>query len=275
MNTHIGVFIAQKRKSLGYTQQKLADSLGVSYQAVSKWENGSTLPDVALLPQIAGILQTSLDALLGYPAVPATHYEEKYACTPYYWGTAPNVLCYDVMKLRPPVRPQSVLDMGCGEGKDAVFLARNGYTVSAFDIAHAGIAKARELARQNRVAVSFFLADINDYAPDDTFDVVFSSGVLHYLSRDRRKEFFTRLKLYTAPGGIHVLNVFVQKPFIPSAPDMEEAEKLADPWVSGELATYYHDWRFHRFEETIFSCRSGGIPHQHCMNILIAEKPSK
>lgn len=39
------------------------------------------------------------------------------------------------MKLRPPIKPYRVLDMGCGEGKDAVFLARNGYQVTAFDVA--------------------------------------------------------------------------------------------------------------------------------------------
>lgn len=39
-NSKIGGFIAQKRKALGLTQQKLADSLHVSFQAVSKWENG-------------------------------------------------------------------------------------------------------------------------------------------------------------------------------------------------------------------------------------------
>ena len=45
------------------------------------------------------------------------------------------------MKLRPPVKPLKVLDIGCGEGKDAVFLARNGYSVTAFDLSEAGIEK--------------------------------------------------------------------------------------------------------------------------------------
>ena len=56
------------------------------------------------------------------------------------------------------------------------------------------------------------------------------------------------------------------------APDSEEAERLVEPWYSGELTNYYHDWLLHKNEEIIFDCNSGGIPHKHCMDILIAEK---
>lgn len=35
---------------------------------------------------------------------------------------------------------------------------------------------------------------------------------------------------------------------------------------------HYHDWKLHKTEEIIFNCNSGGIPHQHCMDIMIAEK---
>ena len=43
-------------------------------------------------------------------------------------------------------------------------------------------------------------------------------------------------------------------------------------WYSGELFGYYHDWLFHMCREEIFDCNSGGIPHQHCMDTLIAQK---
>lgn len=66
MNMNIGSVIMSKRKSLGYTQQRLADKLHISFQAVSKWENGIACPEVELLPAIAMILGTSVDALLGY-----------------------------------------------------------------------------------------------------------------------------------------------------------------------------------------------------------------
>ena len=55
-------------------------------------------------------------------------------------------------------------------------------------------------------------------------------------------------------------------------PDSEEAELKNEPWYSGELMRHYHDWVFHKYEEEIFDCNSGGIPHKHCMNKMIAEK---
>lgn len=272
MEHHIGVFIAQKRRALGYTQRQLAQQLNLSCQAVSKWESGVTAPDISLLPHLAAILHTSVDALVGYHAGPSTHYEDKYSSQDYYWGLTPNTLCYDIMRLKPPVKPYRVLDIGCGEGKDAVFLAKNGYLVSAFDLAENGLEKARRLAECHHADVRFFRADVNDYQPDGEFDVVFSSGVLHYIRPERRKPLFDLLKSATSAGGLHALNVFVHKPFLPEAPDLEEAERAVPPWRSGELNGYYADWLFHQNDETIFDCQSAGIPHRHCMDILIAEK---
>lgn len=272
MNHHIGNYIAQRRKELGLTQQKLAEQLNISFQAVSKWENGTASPDISLLAPLAHILNTTVDSMVGYSHETFTHYEEKYKDEQYYWGIAPNTMCYEIMKLRPPVKPYRVLDIGCGEGKDAVFLAKNGYRVTAFDVAENGIAKARELAKHNHVEVDFYVANMHEYKIDTEYDIVFSSGVLHYLPLNKRKEFFDNLKIHTAEGGIHAVNAFVRKPFIEPAPDMEEAEKKVEPWLSGELAGYYHDWFFHQNEEIIFDCNSSGVPHKHCMDILIAEK---
>lgn len=58
----IGLQIAQFRKSIGMTQEELGKAVGVSTQAVSRWENGG-MPDAELLPQIADILGVSIDAL--------------------------------------------------------------------------------------------------------------------------------------------------------------------------------------------------------------------
>lgn len=272
MDHNIGTFIAQKRKELGYTQKELAKELNISFQAISKWEKGMTTPDISLLPQIARIFNTSVDALVGYSRSPMTDYEEKYRDENYYWGLAPSKMCYEIMKLRPPIRPYRVLDIGCGEGKDAVFLARNGYFVSAFDIADSGLEKARRLADYNNVHVDFFKADANEYRPSAEFDIIFSSGVFHYIEKNKRKELIDSLKKSTTTKGLNAINVFVEKPFIDTIPDQEVVEKQIESWYSGQLATHYHDWLFQKNEESIFDCNSGGIPHKHCMDILIAEK---
>ena len=132
--------------------------------------------------------------------------------------------------------------------------------------------KARSLAKRHGLQIDFFQADVLDYRPDTSFDIVFSSGVLHYIPRKLRGEVISSLKEHTTAGGIHAVNVFVDKPFIDPAPDREPIEVERGSWRSGDLQGLYHDWLFHAGDEIIFDCDSGGVPHQHCMDILIAEK---
>ena len=60
---NIGNNIKQLRQQKNLTQEQVAEKLGVSYQAVSKWENNANTPDIALLPQIANVFGVSIDAL--------------------------------------------------------------------------------------------------------------------------------------------------------------------------------------------------------------------
>lgn len=60
----VGNFIMEKRKKLGMTQQQLADKLNVSFQAISKWENGTTNPNIEILRDLAIVLNVSVDEIL-------------------------------------------------------------------------------------------------------------------------------------------------------------------------------------------------------------------
>lgn len=60
----VGNFIMEKRKELGMTQQQLADKLNVSFQAVSKWENGTTYPNIEILKDLAITLAITVDEIL-------------------------------------------------------------------------------------------------------------------------------------------------------------------------------------------------------------------
>ena len=64
MNETIGNRIAKFRKAKGMTQEELASILGVSSQAVSKWENDASCPDISLLPQLSKVLGVTTDELL-------------------------------------------------------------------------------------------------------------------------------------------------------------------------------------------------------------------
>lgn len=72
METTIGNRIAELRKKRGFTQEELAVRLGLSSQAVSKWENDLSYPDILLLPELAKLLETTVDALLTGEQPPET-----------------------------------------------------------------------------------------------------------------------------------------------------------------------------------------------------------
>lgn len=262
--------IARFRKRRGLTQRELADRLNVSFQAVSKWENGLTSPDVATLGDLAAALDADPNRLLGYPCTGVGGYEETYKAEGLYWGAEPSAYCFEAMRLAPARAGCSVLDVGCGEGKDAVFFARNGYAVDAFDIAPAGIEKARRLAASCGAKINAFVADVLDYRLQRTYDIVFCSGVLHYVPPALRAEVIADYQAHTNAGGVHVLNVFVPKPFIAAPP---EDEPDATAWTSGELASHYTDWLIREMSEIVFDCDSSGVRHQHCMDVLVAQKP--
>ena len=63
--TTIGERIKYHRKRLGMTQEQLAERIGVSAQAVSKWENNLSCPDISILPELAALFGITVDELLG------------------------------------------------------------------------------------------------------------------------------------------------------------------------------------------------------------------
>ena len=205
-----------------------------------------------------------------WPAIEVTNlYDERYRQPGYYWGRVPSQMCYRILQLLPPDRPLRLLDIGCGEGRNAVFFARNGYQVTAFDVSVTGVEKTRRLASEAGVQVDVFTSDINSFRITEPFDILFSTGVLQYVPKEQRQELFANYQEHTCPGGLNVFSVFVRKPFIARAPD---AERTSHVWLSGELLTYYHDWRIEFCAEEIFDCMSGGVPHEHAVNRMIAGK---
>lgn len=64
MANTVGTRIAENRKKMGITQEQLAEAMGVSFQAVSKWENDFSCPDITLLPGLADYFHITIDELL-------------------------------------------------------------------------------------------------------------------------------------------------------------------------------------------------------------------
>jgi len=198
-------------------------------------------------------------------------YDQKYAGEDFYWGKQPSSLCSKVLEIIKPTANfhPKLLDLGCGEGRNAVYFAQQGFEVTGVDMSLPGLKKARRYAQEVGVSLTTVRADIEDYRPEASYDVIFSTGVLHYLPPELRAEKFAQYQAATAPQGINALSAFVKKPFIAKAPDAAEG---VVSFKSGELMGFYWDWEIVFCAEEIFDCNSSGIHHRHAINRIIARR---
>jgi len=199
-------------------------------------------------------------------------HDQKYSGQEFYWGKTPSAMCdkiIEIIRPSPDYHPK-LLDLGCGEGRNAVYFAKHGFDVFGLDASLPGLEKTKRYAEEIGVEVKTIHADIIDYELRDIYDVIFSTGTLHYLPRKVRNLRFQNYRNCTSPNGINALNVFVAKPFIPRALDAENLRHAH--YKSGELMSYYWDWEILYCAEEIFDCMSSGIPHQHAVNRMIARR---
>ena len=204
----------------------------------------------------------------GYKRI-RTNYEKWYEGDTYYWGLEPGHFLEELIELCPPSSDKKVLDIGCGEGKDAVYMAQKGYDVTAFDLTENGIRKTLVLAEMRNVNINAYVDDINTFSIDEQFDLIYSTGTVQYIFEENKKSFFDKLNKITKKNGIVYINVFVEKPFLELPPDWNMEEKM---WKSGELFTYFADWKVERIDEVIFEDNSSGVLHYHCMDTIICRK---
>ncbi len=270
MDNDFGTRLKELRKARGLSQKEFAEKLRISFQSVSKWENGLGVPSISIIPAIAGILKVSCDHLIGYDNKEIqSKYFDLYNKSEFFWPDTPNALSYKLLQMLPPKDYGRVLELGCGEGRDALFFGANHYDVTAIDKVSTGIEKASALANNDRIQAEFICADLRSFTSGVMYDLIYGYRVLHYLQPAERQSQIEKYKSMTRKGGVHAFTVCVEKSFIPNAPDHESETFL---YKSGELFGYYSDWELLYVNEEIVDCNSSNIPHKHVIDTVIAKK---
>jgi tellurite methyltransferase len=163
------------------------------------------------------------------------------------------------------------LDLGCGEGRNSLFLAECGFDVTAVDISEAGIRKLDALAKDRSLSVVAEVADMREYRFRRQYDLIVSHGCLHLIERDSWQELIRLFKTYTTPGGINVVVVFTDT--IPPPDDLRDY--CLGLFREGELFTLYSDWEsVLQRSYTLEDEHPGGLRHRHPVNKLVARRPS-
>ncbi len=162
-----------------------------------------------------------------------------------------------------------VLDVGCGEGQNAIYLAKQGYHVDAFDLSEHGIAKVNARCEASGVKLNAFIADLTEYEFKQNYDVVMSFGTLHFVRKNDWKKFVREAKKHTNNGGIHIIQLFTD--VVPASEDIE-------PFAVGlardeEIKELYENWEILQFKSYVFEDEHPGVPkHLHASNKIVAKK---
>ena len=128
----------------------------------------------------------------------ASVWDERYAGDELVWSAVPNRFLVAEVETMPPGR---ALDLACGEGRNAVWLAERGWDVTGVDFSNVGLGKARRLAEARGVSAQWELADVTAYAPTpESFDLVIVM-YLHLPEAARRVAFRHAAAAAVATGG--------------------------------------------------------------------------
>lgn len=130
----------------------------------------------------------------------AQHWDQRYATSDLIWSGEPNVFVREVLGDREPGR---ILDLACGEGRNAIWLAERGWQATGIDFSGVGIDKAAALADQRGVGVEWIRADATDPGLDERIAGRFDTVLLCYLhlTPAPMRAALRRALTAAAPGG--------------------------------------------------------------------------
>jgi transcriptional regulator with XRE-family HTH domain len=194
----VNLKIAELRKQKQIGQQELAKVLGVTYQSVSKWETGTTMPDITLLPDIAEYFNVSVDELLGLKPLRKQQYiprntderaswndntDKLYQNRKYFWND--DYLRFLVEKVWCITLPINVIDFWCGDGycgKKLLEILPKGSTYTGIDNTYF-IEKAKRTFMDTEIHSDFIISDIYSLDTNKKYDLAICQACLRHLNR--------------------------------------------------------------------------------------------
>ncbi|MCR9260795.1 MAG: class I SAM-dependent methyltransferase [Pseudomonadaceae bacterium] len=140
------------------------------------------------------------DADKNTPASHKNKWDERYRSTSLTWSAQPNALFAEIVKDLPPGK---ALDVACGEGRHASWLAERGWQVTAVDFSTVGLAKAQQIAQQRDLDVCWLEHDVT--TPMDNLGIFDLVAVIFLHTDPRSRElWFAHVRSCVAPGGLLV-----------------------------------------------------------------------
>jgi 2-polyprenyl-3-methyl-5-hydroxy-6-metoxy-1,4-benzoquinol methylase len=181
----------------------------------------------------------------------AARWEQRYEKGDIPWETGRPSSELQRILTQMPVPPCRAVELGCGTGASAVWLAQQGFDVTAIDLSARAIAMAQQRAAEAGVAVRFVVADVLGLAEEvaGPFDFFFDRGCYHVVRREDVQAYLRTLRRLLRPGSIGlVLAGNAREPHEPGPPVVSEEQ------IRGELGSLFdivalREFRFDQVEQ--------------------------
>ena len=179
-------------------------------------------------------LTDDVEWFLEFYCEPKDYFPKKYNSNPVH---------SEVLEAMQFLSPGKALDLGCGQGRNALFLAQQGFDVTAVDQNELALEILQSIVEQEDLEMTVGLYDINSANLKQSYDLIVSTVVLMFLQADRIPEIIRNMQDQTNPGGYNL---------IVCAMDTEDYPcqvPFSFTFKEGELADYYKDWELVKYNE--------------------------
>jgi cyclopropane fatty-acyl-phospholipid synthase-like methyltransferase len=197
-------------------------------------------------------------------------WDERFSSEEYLFGTGPNAFLEKQGSLLKP--GGTALALADGEGRNGVWLAEQGLTVTSVDFSPIALEKARRLAAARGVTISTVQADLGDWTwPEDEFDIV-AAIFIQFAGPNLRAAIFRRIRRALAPGGLLILQGYRPEQLHygtggpPHAENMYTAEMLREAFAGFEI--------LHLSEHDSEIAEGSGHRGMSALIDLVARKPT-
>ncbi len=200
---------------------------------------------------------------LSFYCSPEDYYTKKYAL---------SAVHSEVLELKQYIRSGKALDLGCGRGRNALYLGLQGFDVTALDSHADSIASLNAIIKDENIQnIQTGIYDIHQAAIQEKYDLIVSTVVLMFLQRERIPAIIANMQNQTQPGGYNLIVCAMDTADCPCP------KPFPFTFKENELFNYYQGWKILKYNENmgrLHKTDANGNPFEFRFATLLAQKAS-
>ena len=192
----------------------------------------------------------------------AEYFHEKYGMTKTHSA---------VVEAMATVAPCKALDLGCGQGRNALYLSLRGFDVTASDYNPGGMGTVASIAQAEGLEVRTQIYDMNQAAIDESYDFMVATVVFMFLQAQRVSDIIANMQAQTNPGGYNLIVSAMH------TADHPCHMPFSFTFKENELRDYYQGWELMTYQEEVGAMHARdaqGNPIQLKFVTMLAKKPA-